>query len=142
LRDVIDALAPPAHIEVQVAGDLPSVTYDRIQLEQVFQNLIGNAVAHMDKEQGRVRVACQATERMWRFEVSDNGPGIPESQRERIFEIFQTLVPRDLRESRGIGLAIARRLVQQNGGQLWVESDEGSRFYFTVPRSVGAGSEV
>jgi len=134
VRGVIEALGPPQHIEVQVAGDLPVVRYDRVQLEQVFQNLIGNAISHMDKEQGRVRVACQSTERAWRFEVADNGPGIPENQRERIFEIFQTLAPRDVRESTGVGLAIAKRLVEQNGGALWVESDEGSRFYFTVPR--------
>jgi signal transduction histidine kinase len=135
VRGVIDALSPPPHIEIQVAGDLPVVRYDRVQLEQVFQNLIGNAITHMDKERGRVRVSCQSTERAWRFEVADNGPGIPESQRERIFEIFQTLAPRDVRESRGIGLAIAKRLVEQNGGSLWVESDEGSCFYFTVPRA-------
>jgi len=134
VRDVIVALQPPVHIEIEIAEDLPVVHYDPVQLGQVFQNLIGNAITHMDKERGHVRVTCVTSERAWRFEVADNGPGIPESQRERIFEIFQTLAPRDVRESTGVGLAIAKRLVEQNGGALWVESDAGSRFYFTVPR--------
>lgn len=142
VRATIEALAPPEHIEVGIEGRLPSVRYDRIQLEQVLQNLIGNAIRYMDKERGRIRVSCAETPRAWRFCVEDNGPGIPDRHVEQIFRIFQTLAPRDEREATGVGLAIVRRIVEQNGGAVWVESraGDGSHFVFTIPRGSAPGA--
>ena len=120
-------------------GELPEVLADRVQLTQIFQNLIGNAlkfrregVAHNvtlsaepDDSSGRA---------MWRFTVLDNGIGIQKEYFERIFVIFQRLHTREAFSGSGIGLAICQRLIERHGGQIWLESvpDEGSAFHFTL----------
>ena len=142
LRDVvtraIEFVGPPGHVTVAVDTDLPTIVCDPVRLQQVFQNLIGNAVKHMDKPRGEVRVGCEAERGGWRFHVADNGPGIDPCHHERIFKIFQTLKPKDESEGGGVGLAIVRRIVEGRGGRVWVESavGQGSTFYFTIPHDV------
>ncbi|MCX6841149.1 MAG: ATP-binding protein, partial [candidate division WOR-3 bacterium] len=72
----------------------------------------------------------------WKFYVSDNGPGIEEKDRQRVFQLFQTLKPRDRADSTGVGLAVVKRAVEMYGGRVWIESQvgEGSTFYFTLPK--------
>jgi signal transduction histidine kinase/integral membrane sensor domain MASE1 len=132
---VVDFLAVPPSVEVSLEGSLPVVRGAPIRLQQVFQNLIGNAVKYMDKPEGRVRVSCAREGWFWRFDVEDNGPGIEERHFERIFQIFQTLAPKDRRDSTGVGLAIVKKIVQSAGGKVSVASrpGEGSRFSFTWP---------
>ena len=129
-------------------GELPEVLADRVQLTQIFQNLIGNAlkfrregVAHNvtlsaepDDSSGRA---------MWRFTVLDNGIGIQKEYFERIFVIFQRLHTREAFSGSGIGLAICQRLVERHGGQIWLESvpDEGSAFHFTLQAVLAEISE-
>jgi len=134
--EVIDSLAPPDSISVHVDGALPEVTCERTQLKQVFQNLIGNAIKHLGKPQGQVTVSCRDAKSFWEFRVQDNGPGIAEEHFDRIFELFQTLKPRDELEATGVGLAVARRIVERHGGSIRVESivGKGSQFAFTVPK--------
>lgn len=136
VAEVVDLLAPPPHIRVEV-DPLPTVHGDRARLQQVFQNLIGNAIRHMDKPEGRVHVGCEAADGFWRFRVRDNGPGIEPRHRERIFGLFQTLQPRDRSEDSGIGLALVQRIVEMHGGRVGVESvpGQGSTFHFTWPKS-------
>ncbi|MEK6559248.1 MAG: ATP-binding protein, partial [Planctomycetota bacterium] len=99
------------------------------------QNLISNAVKYMDKPEGEIKIECSKEGNYWKFAVADNGPGIEEKYFEKIFQIFQTLKPRDEVESTGIGLSIVKKIVEMYGGKVWVESkvDCGSTFYFTLP---------
>jgi len=133
-REVIDSLAPPENIFVRIAGTLPEVSYDRAHLQQLFQNLIGNAMKHMGKPQGEIVVSCAEAKGFWEFAVRDTGVGIEEKHFERIFKIFQTLKPRDQVEASGIGLTIVKAIAEKHGGKVRVESTlgEGTTFYFTV----------
>ena len=143
VHEVIDSLAVPAHIEVRIEGSLPRVTGEETRLRQVFQNLISNAVKFMDKPQGLVTIGWEALEEdgtLWRFCVADNGPGIEARHFERIFDIFQTLSPRDDPDSTGIGLTVVKKIIELAGGRIWVESEpgKGARFMFTLPRRSAA----
>ncbi len=143
VAEVIAALAPSCDITVEIEGDLPKVVYDRTQLSQVFQNLIDNAIKHMEKPAGRVTVSCRRARDLWEFSVRDDGPGIPSAHFERIFKIFQTLKPKDEASSTGIGLSLVKRYVERHGGTVEVRSvvGEGSTFSFTVPRRTIAGAK-
>lgn len=136
VREVIDLLAPPAHIEIVVEGPLPTLLADRTRVQQVFQNLVSNAIKYMDKPAGKIRIQYAKDGRMLRFSVSDNGPGIEQRHFERIFQLFQTLAPRDQIESTGVGLALVKKIVEMYGGQVWLESEAGagSTFFFTLPQ--------
>jgi len=142
LHEVIDSLAPPAHIAVRVASGLPSIRAERTAIQQVLQNLIANAIRYMDKPQGRIEIDCTDQGESWRFSVADNGPGIEARHFERIFQLFQTLNPRDRVESTGVGLAIVKKIVEQCGGQVWVESipGQGSTFSFTLSKIINKHS--
>lgn len=135
-RYVIDALAPPENILVRIDGTLPKILYDRTHLEQLFQNLIHNAIVHLGKPEGEVVVSCRDNNGFFEFRVRDNGVGIEKRHFDRIFKMSQSLKSRDEVESSGIGLAIVRKIVGGNGGTVWVESKvgEGSAFFFTVAK--------
>lgn len=134
----VEMLSPPPLVKVRVQKDLPVVRCERTRIEQVFQNLIGNALAFMDKAEGEVCITCSPDGECWRFGVKDNGPGIDERNYARIFQMFQTLNPREDGCGSGIGLALVKKIVELYGGRVWVESvvGQGSTFYFTVPREV------
>lgn len=119
---------------------LPEVMADPVQLGQLFQNLIGNAIKFRGKEAPRIHVGVERTEcddgnAPWLFSVRDNGIGIDPRYGERIFIIFQRLHARDEYPGTGIGLALCKRIVERHGGHIWVESqpEQGSTFYFTLP---------
>lgn len=133
---VIGALAPPENIKVRVEGSLPSVVYDRTHLEQLFQNLISNAIKHLGKPEGEIVISCRDADPMWEFCVRDTGQGIEEKHFERIFKIFQSLKARDDLESTGIGLTLVKKIVETNGGAVWIKSavGVGSEFHFTIPK--------
>ncbi len=143
VHEVIDSLAPPSHISVTVASRLPTIRAEKTSIQQVFQNLIANAIRYMDKSQGRVEIDCTEKRDSWRLSIADNGPGIETRHFERIFQLFQTLNPRDRVESTGVGLSIVKKIVEQYGGQVWVDSElgQGSTFYFTVPKKHPATME-
>ena len=136
LSDVISQIAPPENIEITVQDKLPTIRCKKTHLIQIFQNLLSNAVKYMDKPRGQITVGCVEQEDSWRFDVTDNGPGIDGKYFEKIFKIFQTLAPRDGVESTGIGLSIVKKLVELNKGRVWVESQvgQGSTFFFTLPK--------
>ncbi len=132
--EVVDTIAPPANIEIVYEGALPTVTFEETRIRQVFQNLISNAVKYMDKPKGRISIGCADEGNRWKFNVTDNGPGIEEKYYDKIFKIFQTLTPRDEYESTGIGLTIVKKIVELYGGKIWVESKvgQGTTFFFTI----------
>ena len=107
--EVIDKMKPPDNIEIAV-DSLPGVTCEHEHISQVFQSLLSNAVAFMDKPKGLIKVGCVEQGEFWRFYVSDNGPGIEQKYFERIFRIFQTLPKKDEPETAGIGLAVAKKI--------------------------------
>lgn len=135
IRNVIESLAPPPHINCLVKDGSPVIFMEPVQVEQVFQNLIGNAMKYMDKPQGHIEIGCNDAKAFWEFYVKDNGPGIEERHFERIFLLFQSLNGKD-GNSTGIGLTIVKKIVEAHGGAVWVESEvgTGSVFRFTVPK--------
>lgn len=137
VADIIQLLAPPAQVTVTVDGPLPTLFGGRTRLQQVFQNLISNAIKHLDKPVGRIRVGCADLGEAWQFSVADNGPGIEARHHERIFQLFQVLTPRDQKESTGVGLALVKKIVELHGGRVWLESrvGEGSTFFLTLPKT-------
>lgn len=139
VKDIIDALDPPDHITVSIAGTLPVLRGEKTRMFQLFQNLISNAIKFMDNKEGRVTVGCAGRGEFWEFYVEDNGPGIEQRYHEKIFQIFQTLSPRDEHESTGIGLTLVKKIVELYGGRVWLDSrpGAGSTFYFTVPKRMG-----
>lgn len=136
VAETVDLLAPPPHVSVRV-GPLPALYVERTRAQQVFQNLIGNAIQYMDKPQGTVEVDCRSEGDHWHFRVADNGPGIEPRHWDRIFQMFQSLAPRDRTESTGIGLSLVKKIVETHGGRVWVESKmrAGSTFHFTLPKA-------
>lgn len=132
LIDIMDSLAPPAGFTLQLPTFLPTFLTDQVQLQQVFTNLISNAIKYHDQpEQGIVRISFRENRQQYTFSVADNGPGISPEYHERIFVIFQTLTERDTLESTGVGLAIVKKIVERHGGTIWVESEEGAGATFS-----------
>ncbi len=116
-------------------GAMPPVIANPIQLTQLFQNLIGNALKFCRDGRPEIRVAAERHGPEWVFSVQDNGIGIDPQYRDRIFLIFQRLHKRQEYEGTGIGLAICKKIVEQQDGRIWVESEpgKGSTFKFTLP---------
>jgi len=118
---------------------LPDVSMGEAHLQQVLQNLIGNALKYRTDEAPRIHISATDAGSAWRFSVKDNGIGIDPSYREKIFGVFKRLHRDQKYSGTGIGLAICQRVVERYGGRIWVESapGEGSTFYFTIPRQTG-----
>lgn len=119
--DVAQLLNPPPAMSIAVRGRLPTFATYPTPLEQVFRNLIGNAIKHHPGPQGRITVWCEEHEQHHVFAVQDDGEGIPAEYAQRVFEMFQTLKPRDQVEGSGMGLAIVNRIVNWQGGRVWFE---------------------
>jgi PAS domain S-box-containing protein len=137
VQEALAMLAPPPHIHVEVAPDLPTVRAERTRILQLFQNLLSNAIKYLDKPEGLIRVGCVGHDQEWEFSVSDNGQGIETRHFKRIFQLFQTLAPKDRVESTGVGLSLVKKIVEMYGGRVWIESQPGigSTFFFTLPRN-------
>lgn len=118
-------------------GDMPTMETARTPLEQVFRNLFENAIKHHDRDTGAIDIALSETNDFYEFSVSDDGPGVPAEHQDRVFEMFQTLRPRDDIEGSGMGLALVKKIINANGGEICVESTDGKRgtsFHFQWPK--------
>lgn len=118
-----------------VHDELPTVRGDHNQLTVLFQNLIENAIKYRGEVPPRISITATKDGPCWRVGVHDNGQGIPQQQREKVFEIFKRLHPRSHSPGTGLGLAICKKIVDRHGGRIWVEAsaDGGSSFFFTLP---------
>lgn len=136
INEVIDLIAPPQNIKIDIVTSFPVVKGERLRLHQVFQNLIDNAIKYNDQEQGLIELSCIENEKDWQIAIKDNGPGIAKKYQEKIFQLFQTLKPKDQSESTGVGLSLIEKTVTNWGGTIWIESEEGqgSMFIFTIPK--------
>jgi signal transduction histidine kinase len=162
VRETVELLAPPPDARIHVADRLPTLHTSRVPLQQVFMNLIANALKHNPTPAPLVEIGAEPTGEGWEFYVRDNGPGISPQHHDRIWGLFQTLQSRDRIveqseggraprgiverseagsaprgvDSSGLGLAIVRRIVEAHGGRTWLESDRGhgATFRFTWPR--------
>lgn len=134
VHEIVDLLAPPPDARVVAEPGLPVLVTEKLPLQQVLMNLIGNGLKH-GGAQPRVHVSARSQDGAWTFTVRDEGPGIAPEYHERIFAIFQTLQSRDRVESTGIGLSIVKKMVESRGGRVWVRSapGQGAAFHFTWP---------
>ncbi|HEY4643883.1 MAG TPA: ATP-binding protein, partial [Bacteroidota bacterium] len=136
LQQELDLYVRQKKARIKVVSPLPKVMYPDMALTEVFRNLISNAIKFSDKPQPTVEIGCESNQTEHRFFVRDNGIGIHKEYFEKIFHIFQRLNYNERYEGTGIGLTIARKIVESYGGAIWVESAEGkgSTFFFTVIR--------
>lgn len=136
LQEISDNLSPQPGFILQIQKKLPQVITERIPLQQVLSNLIGNAIKYNDKKQGKVEVTFFDKKSHYEFCVRDNGPGIPTEYHSKIFGIFQTLQERDSFESTGVGLAIVKKILDDRKQTIQVSSDigTGAAFTFTWPK--------
>lgn len=131
LTELSEILVPPS-FNVTI-GEMPVIIAEKLHIEQVFSNLISNAVKYNDKSKGEIRITCVQRDGKFEFSVADNGVGIHEQYFDKIFQIFQTLRERDAFESTGVGLAIVKRIIEENKETIRVTSEpgKGSTFIFT-----------
>lgn len=115
---------------------LPKVKGDDIQLTQLFQNLIGNAIKFCGEKKPHIHISYEKSKIEWLFSVSDKGIGIEKKYFDRIFKVFQRLHTREEYPGTGVGLSICKKIVDRHGGKIWVESEigKGSTFFFSIPR--------
>ena len=143
--EIIGSFKIPDNIRVYAEGELPVVWFFRLHLEQVLQNLIGNAIKHLGKPEGVVVVSCRDAGEVWELCVRDNGIGIEERHFNRIFKIFQVLKKEEnYADSTGIGLALVRKVADIHREEVWVESEvgKGTSFYFTITKNFKDNMEV
>jgi signal transduction histidine kinase len=135
VREIIEYTKIPDYISIETS-DLPIVMGDKYRLQQIFQNLIWNAVNYNDKPHGIIKISATEKVDHYQFKISDNGKGIDKAYHERIFKIFEKL--EDDYKNTGIGLSIVKKIINLHKGKIWVESTigEGTTFYFTIKKGV------
>ena len=144
VRDVIELLAPPADVKIQIPDQLPTIDAERVPLQQVFMNLIGNAIkfTRAARSDAVIRIAWRDVADGFEFTISDNGSGIAPEYHNRIWGIFQTLAARDKVEGTGIGLSVVQKIVESRGGKVSLDESapgEGATFRFVWAKALRGG---
>jgi light-regulated signal transduction histidine kinase (bacteriophytochrome) len=142
-NDIVECATTNLQVEIEknraiVTHDqLPTLLADHIQIIQLFQNLIGNGIKFRRKEPPRVHISAEHKEKEWVISICDNGMGIDPKHSTSIFDIFQRLHDSSKYPGNGIGLATCKKIVENHGGRIWVESapGKGSTFKFAIPIS-------
>ncbi|MBD2537565.1 PAS domain-containing sensor histidine kinase [Coleofasciculus sp. FACHB-SPT36] len=132
LSEVIELLDPPPEVAI-VVESMPTLQTERVPLQQVFMNLIGNAIKYANRSDMCIQVSVRELGTYYEFSVADNGQGIEPKYHQKIWGIFQRLEARDKVEGTGIGLSVVKKIVESRGGRVWVESaaGAGATFRFT-----------
>ncbi|MBW1297949.1 sensor histidine kinase [Aquimarina litoralis] len=135
VANIISMIYVPDHFTVTIKNKLPTIKGDQYRLQQLFQNIISNAIKYNDKEQGILDISCVDNEDHWEFILADNGPGIPDEYHAKIFEVFQTISTS--KESTGVGLSIVKKIVDLYDGSVNVTSEEGkgATFYLILKKT-------
>lgn len=136
IDEIIDTLSPPAGFTIKVKGKMPSLYVDRLQLGQVFSNLISNSLKHHGGNKGKIRIKSESYADVYQFSVCDDGQGIAPEYHDKVFMMFQILNSSDFESSTGIGLALVKKIIEEHGGTIRLESavGEGACFHFTWPK--------
>ncbi|MFC6997614.1 sensor histidine kinase [Rufibacter roseus] len=136
LYEIIDMINPPTGFNIHIPERLPVLHAVKVELQQVFSNLMSNAIKYHHDTKGNITIGYRDLEVAHEFSVADDGPGIEEEYHSRIFLLFQTLQERDAVESTGVGLAIVKKIIERRGGTINVASElgKGSVFTFTWPK--------
>ncbi|HEB55984.1 MAG TPA: PAS domain-containing sensor histidine kinase [Gammaproteobacteria bacterium] len=144
LAEILDGLDYPDDFRIDVLSQMPVFETARLPLSQVFANLISNAIKYHEGSGGRVLISMQEKGEYYEFSVADNGPGIASEYHEKVFEIFQTLQARDKQESTGVGLTLVKKIIEELGGEVMLESaeGEGATFRFTILKRLSASLVV
>ena len=134
--EIIDSLSPPKGFKIKIQGEMPTMYVDRMQLGQVFSNLISNSLKHHGGAKGKIWVASESYPDGYEFSVCDDGQGIDREYHNKVFMMFQTLASSDFQNSTGIGLALVKKIIEENGGTIKLKSTvgEGACSYFTWPK--------
>ena len=134
ISNIINIIHIPANIIVSIRGQLPVIRADRFRTQQLFQNLISNAVTYIDKSEGYVEVGVTENIDNYTFYVKDNGIGIAKENHEKVFKIFQSLAKNE--RSTGLGLSIVKKIIENYKGRIWIESEKGigTTFYVELPK--------
>ena len=134
LNNIMSMLYIPEHIEINILNPLPTIKGDATKLQQLFQNLISNAIKFIDKENGLITIDVEDLKSHYKFSIKDNGIGIDKQFHDKIFKIFHAL--NKSKDSTGIGLSIVKKIVDLHEGQIWLESEPnvGTTFYFTLKK--------
>jgi light-regulated signal transduction histidine kinase (bacteriophytochrome) len=134
IDEVVRTIHVPSHITFTVKNTLPKVYGNQYRFNQLFQNLIQNAIKYNDKEAGIIEIGSSETETELQFYIKDNGIGIAAQYQSKIFDVFSKLHSND--PSSGIGLSIVKKIIDLYQGKIWLESQEniGTTFYFSLPK--------
>lgn len=138
VEDVFQLYSVSSKFKIHITNNLPTFSTMLAPFEQVMRNFFSNAIKHHDKDSGIITVECKELDELYEFSITDNGPGIEPKHHEKIFKMFQSLQPRDQVEGSGMGLALIKKIVENYGGKVYLESTlgEGTTFYFTWPKSI------
>jgi len=133
INDILKIIQVPDHMTI-IKNDLPIIKGDKYRLQQLFQNLIDNAISYNDKDKGRIEIGAKDQGEFWEFYVTDNGKGIDKAYFDKIFKTFESLESNV--QSTGIGLSIVKKIVNLYGGTIWLTSiiNEGATFNFTLKK--------
>jgi PAS domain S-box-containing protein len=134
VENCINIIHIPENIKVIIKNKLPIIKADKFRMQQLFQNIISNAVYYIDKPEGFVEVDFKEKGNNYVFSIQDNGPGIAQENQEKIFKIFQSFTQHE--QSTGIGLSIVKRIIDNYNGKIWIESEmkQGTTFFIKLPK--------
>jgi signal transduction histidine kinase len=134
INSIIDILSPPDSIKFQIKKNFPKVSFGPTKITKILKNIISNSILYIDKPDGIVEIGFKIENKFITISIKDNGPGIDEKHFNKIFEMFQTIDSK-VNNSKGVGLSTAKKIVQDSGGEIWLESEtgKGTTFFVMLP---------
>ena len=132
IQQIVDAMFIPEHVHIKLNVTEQITLLDKLNISRITQNLVENAIKYSDKDQPVIEIGLQRNLQDIKLYVADNGPGIDPKFHKKIFEVFQTLTPKDVNESTGIGLSMVKKTVEENGAKIKLESRPGKGAKFII----------